>query len=172
MDETKRQGIDLLMGHLNVITSYDPSSLAEGKDLGAINFRSGKPLFEQTIELAKEFSALPLDLLPIETLRSLANPIKNWATGLKQIADFTLVGQANPEAQRNSLLSQAQNYHDQAFTAVTPHLAYLSLKSAQVQETMRRSSELLKETEQKVSAVFKELEHKKKDVDTIVCDQV
>lgn len=90
------------------------------------------------------------------------------SAGLQEVADFTLVGQQNPEGKRDTILSQAQTFHDQAFTALTPHLAYLSLKSAQVQETMRRSAELLEDTEKKVSTALGEIETKKTEIDGVV----
>lgn len=168
MDPVKQQAVDALKAQLDQIAAYDPTALAAGKDLGAINFQNGEGLFAQTIELAKEFRSLPLDILPIATLQQLQSPVQQVAAGLKEVAAFTLVGQANPESRRNTLLQQAQTYHDQAFTAMTPHLAYLSLKSAQVQETMRRSAELLSETRQKVNAGLQELEQKKTELDGIV----
>jgi len=168
MDPTKQQAVDALVAQLEEIVAYDPASLAEGKDLGAINFKNGESLFAQSIEIAKEFRALPLDLLPIATLKQLQSPVQQLAAGLKQVNDFTLVGQQNPEATRDSLLNQAQSYHDQAFTALTPHLAYLSLKSAQVQETMRRSAELLEDTQKEVSDALSDIEKKKTEIDGVV----
>jgi hypothetical protein len=168
MDQAKKNAIDSLKAPLDVIAQYEPSVLAEGKDLGAINFRAGQELFQKAVELAKEFRSLPLDLLPIQTLQQLKPPADQMAKGLKEIAAFTLVGQPNPEAQRNALLSNMQSWYDQAFLALTPHLAYLSLKSAQVQETMRRSAELLEDTQKKVSADMKEIEQKKAEIDSIV----
>lgn len=168
MDQAKEQAVTALRAQLDAIAGYSPDVLAEGKDLGAINFRTGKPLFDQAISLAAEFRALPIDLLPIATIQQLQSPVQQLATGLKQVADFTLVGQQNPEGQRNSLLSQAQSHYDQAFTAITPHLAYLSLKSAQVQETMRRSAELLVDTQSKVNDALTDLKTKQTEVDGIV----
>jgi len=168
MDPVKEQAVNALKVQLDEVAAYEATSLAEGKDLGAINFRAGQPLFEKSIELAQEFRSLPLDLLPLATIQGLQSPVKQLAAGLKQVASFTLVGQSNPEAQRNSILQNAQTYHDQAFTAMTPHLAYLSLKSAQVQETMRRSAELLKDTEARVKETLQELDRKKTELDSIV----
>jgi len=168
MAETKQQKVNALTTQLDEIVAYDPTILAEGKDLGAINFKTGESLFAQSIKMAREFSTLPLDLLPIATLQQLQAPIQQMAAGLKQVADFTLVGQANPEATRDSILTQAQSYHDQAFTALTPHLAYLSLKSAQVQETMRRSAELLEDTQKEVSEALDNIEKKKTEIDSVV----
>jgi len=168
MDSEKEEVINSLKTLLDQIAAYEPAKLAEGKDLGAINFRRGEDLFAQSVELAKEFRSLPLDLLPVATLQQLVSPIQQLATGLNQVAIFTLVRQPNPEAQRDGLLQQAQTFHDQVFMAITPHLAYLSLKSAQVQETMRRSAELLQETEKKVSESLQEIQQKKTDVDSIV----
>jgi len=118
--------------------------------------------------MCKEFRALPLDLLPSQVLSQLQDPVRNLGTSLKKVADFTLSGQQNPEGQRNTSLQEVQRNYDTAFLAMTPHLAYLSLKSAQVQETMRRSKELLAETEGKVSQDLKDIAQKKKDIDGIV----
>lgn len=168
MDPNKKGPVDALISLLDQITVYQPEQLAVGKDLGSINFRSSQSLFEQSIEMAKEFRALPLDLLPNQTLSQLQNPVRDLAGSLKKVADFTLVGQQNPEGQRNTILQEVQRNYDNAFLALTPHLAYLSLKSAQVQETMRRSKELLAETEKKVADDLKTLGQKKKDIDGIV----
>ena len=96
MDQAKQNAIDSLKAPLEVIAQYEPSVLAEGKDLGAINFRAGQELFQKAIDLAKEFRSLPLDLLPIQTLQQLKAPVDQMAMGLKNIAAFTLVGQPNP----------------------------------------------------------------------------
>jgi hypothetical protein len=168
MDPAKEQAVQALTTQLDEIVAYDSSSLAEGKDLGAINFKAGESLFAQSIEMASEFRSLPLDLLPVATLQQLQAPIQQMAAGLKQVAEFTLVGQQNPEGKRDSILNQAQTYHDQAFTALTPHLAYLSLKSAQVQETMRRSAELLENTQTKVTTALGDIEKKKTEIDGLV----
>lgn len=168
MNPNKKSAIDNFIKDLDFIAELEPTTLAEGKELGAIHFRAGLPLFEQTIQLANEFRSLPLDLLPLTTLQQLHSPIRQWAESLRAILSFTLVGRSNPESERNTLLSNAQTYHDQAFTQITPHLAYLSLKSAQVQETMRRSAELLKETKEKVDNDLKEVKGKKEELDSIV----
>jgi len=168
MDPVKEQAVNALKAQLDEVATYEAASLSEGKDLGAIDFRNGQSLFEQSIELANEFRSLPLDLLPLATIQGLQSPVQQLAAGLKQVASFTLVGQQNPENQRNAILQNARTYHDQAFTAMTPHLAYLSLKSAQVQETMRRSAELLRDTQQKVQETLQELDRKKTDLDSIV----
>jgi len=168
MDPNKKGVVDALTSLLDQIIVYQPEQLAVGKDLGSMNFRTGQLLFEQLIEMTKEFRALPLDLLPSQTLSQLQNPVRDLGTCLKKVADFTLAGQQNPEAQRNSLLQEVQRNYDTAFLAITPHIGYLSLKSAQVQETMRRSKELLFETEQKVSKDLKDVAEKKKEIDGIV----
>ncbi|MCW3996671.1 MAG: hypothetical protein NWE98_11065 [Candidatus Bathyarchaeota archaeon] len=168
MDPNKKSSVDSLTQVLDQITIYNAEDLATGKDLGAINFLSGKYLFEQAIQLAKEFRSLPLDLLPNQTLGQLRSPVQQLGNALKKVADFTLVGQQNPEGQRNSILQEVQRFYDEAFLALTPHLAYLSLKSAEVQETMRRSKELLIDTQKKVADDLKEVAQMKKDLDGIV----
>lgn len=168
MDEAKQQAVAALRTQLDLIADYSSEVLAEGKDLGAINFQTGKPLFDQAISLAAEFRALPIDLLPFATIQQLQPPVQQLAKGLTQVAEFTLVGQQNPETQRNSLLEQAQSHYDKAFTAITPHLAYLSLKSAEVQETMRRSAELLADTQSTVNAALVDLEAKQEEINGIV----
>lgn len=168
MDPNKQEALNALTSLLDQITLYQADQLAVGKDLGSMNFRSSQIIFEQLLEMIKEFRALPLDLLPNQTLSQLQNPVRNLATSLKKVADFTLVGQQNPESQRNTLSQEVISNYDNAFIALTPHLAYLSLKSAQVQETMRRSKELLSDTEQKVSEALKNITQKKNDIDGIV----
>jgi hypothetical protein len=168
MDPNKKAAVEALISLLDQIATLQAEQLAVGKELGSINFRSIQSLFEQCIEMAKELRSLPLELLPLQTLEQLKTPIRNLGASLKKVSDFTLVGQQNPEGQRNAMQDECQKNYDAAFLAVTPHLAYLSLKSAQVQETMRRSKELLTETEKRVADDLKDLAQKKKDIDAIV----
>lgn len=168
MDPKKKPSVDALVAFLDQITVYQAEQIATGNDLGSMNFKSALPLFEQLIEMIKEFRSLPLDLLPIQTLNQLQSPVRDLVSCLKRVSEFTLVGQQNAEGQRNSLLQELQSYYDNAFIALTPHLAYLSLKSAQVQETMRRSKELLAETESKSAVLLKDIAQRKTDIDGIV----
>jgi hypothetical protein len=168
MDAAKQDALDALKVPLGTVTGFSADELAQGKDLGSMNFQRGKELFNQTIALAAELKALPIDLLPIGTIREFQGPFDQLASLLNQIAGFTLSGQQNPESVRNALIQQLQQHYDQAFVVVTPHLSYLSLKSAQVQETMRRSAELLKDTQDKATTGLADIADKQKQIDDIV----
>ena len=168
MDQEKQGVIKQLRDYLNFIAGCDPSNLAERKELGEMNFQAGKELFQQAVDLAKEFNALPIELLPTQTLRNLVAPATNLSTVLKQIADFKLMGNSNPEATRNSLLTDAKSKYDTAFIAFTPHIPYLSLKSADAQHAMRQATELMKNAERQLTEGVQGMQTKMAEMDSLV----
>src|SRR5262245_61494727 len=101
MDPAKQGAVSTLNEQLNKVASFSAHALAQGTDLGSINFLESEPLFEQAIALGAEFRALPLDLLPERTLGELLGPFNNLASALEGVKTFSLQGQQNPEAERN-----------------------------------------------------------------------
>ncbi len=167
-DEPRRTAVVALKKSLHQIAVWDVDELAERKDLGAISFESGKALFQQSIDLAKEAAPLPWELLPVVTVNEVQQSTDAIAAGFNQISEFTLVGQANPEQQRDNLLTQAQTQYDQFLTAMKPNLPYLTLKSAQIQDLIVESADLLNTTKQTVSKTLEEIEQKRTTIDSIV----
>ncbi len=168
MDEAKQNYLNQLRERLDSIAAYEPGVLAQGEDLGAINFEQCEPLIQQTIELANEARSLPLELLPLQTLQQLTGPTENIGNTLKQISEFTLVGQDNPENQRNGLQKNALAQYDAFLLAFMPHLPYLTLKSAQVQDVITQSRDLLEESQTKTRAILEELDKRRGEAESIV----
>jgi hypothetical protein len=168
MADPKQESITWLRTEFEKIMKFDAGSLATGKDLGAMNFKAGEPLFRQMIDTVKELNSLPLDVLPMQTLQQLQSPVGQIAPIFTQISNFSLIGNQNPEATRNQLLAQAQQHHDALLLHAMPSIPYLTLKSTQGQEMVRRNTELLTETSNKVNAYVQELEQKRGEMDSIV----
>lgn len=168
MDEAKQNILNQLREQLDSIAAYESAALAQGEDLGAINFEQCEPLLQQAIDLANEARSLPLQLLPQQTLQQLTGPTQNVANTLKQISEFTLVGQDNPENQRNGLQNNLRTQYDAFLLSFMPHLAYLTLKHAQVQEVITQSRELLEETQKKTRDILDELDKRKGEAESIV----
>lgn len=168
MDDAKRNILIGLQGELDEVAGYDAVALAQREDLGAINFEEGKEVFQQAIDLANEARSLPLELLPQQTLQQLRGPTQKIRNTLKQISEFTLVGQDNPEDQRNQLQNKARTHHDAFLVALMPQLPYLTLKSAQVQEVITQSRELLKKTQEKTRDILEDLGKRRGEAESIV----
>ena len=168
MDEAKQNILTQLREQLDSIAAYESAVLAQGKGLGDINFEECEPLFQQTIDLANEARSLPLELLPQQTLQQLTGPTQNAANTLKQISEFTLVGQDNPENQRNVFQNNIRTQYDAFLLAFMPHLAYLTLKHAQVQEVITQSRELLEGTQKKTRDILDDLDKRKGEAESIV----
>ena len=83
MDEAKQIVLNQLQEQLVSIAAYESAALAQGENLGAINFEQCEPLLQQTIDLANEARSLPLELLPQQTLQQLTGPTQSIGTTLK-----------------------------------------------------------------------------------------
>lgn len=168
MDEERQNYLNQLRERLESIAGYQSAALAQGKGLGDINFEQCEPLLQETIDLANEARSLPLELLPLQTLKQLTPPTENLGNTLKSISEFTLVGQDKPENQRNNLQNHVRTEYDALLLAFMPHLAYLTLKHAQVQEVITQSRELLEETQKKTRDILDDLDKRKGEAESIV----
>ena len=168
MDDVKQNALRALREPLDGIADYEASVLSEGKDLGSINFRNGEELFRQIIDLANEARSLSLELLPQQIIQQLHGPTRNVANVLNEIAEFTLAGKDNPEKQRNALLQNAGTHYDQFLTAYMPHLPYLTLKSAQVQDIITKSKKLFEDVRAEADEFVTYMKEKKAETESIV----
>jgi hypothetical protein len=168
MDDAKQDALKALRGPLDEIAGYEASVLSEGKDLGSMNFREGEQLFQQIIDLANKARALPLALLPLPIILQLHSSTKKNAAVLKQIAEFTLAGQENPENQRNALLENAGTQYDQFLTAFMPYIPYLTLQSAQVQDLITESKKLVEDVRAEAKEFVTFMEERRTETESIV----
>jgi hypothetical protein len=168
MDEQKKNALQTLITSLDEIVACDAERLAEGENLGTINFQDGKNIFDLTIKLAQEARPLPWDILPSQPIQQVQGPTQSTAAALKQVSEFTLEAHENPKAQRDSLLTSAQQHYDAFLTAMMPFLPYLTLKSAQVHDIINKAATLVEETQTKVTQLLEDVEKKKTEIDSVV----
>lgn len=168
MDEAGQTALDNLKNHLGAIAEFDAEQLAEGNDLGSMNFEAGKDDFDDAINLAKETDALPLELLPLPHLQSLVAPAEQLLAALDEVSKFTLVGQASPEQQRDTLLTKAKTIHDAFDLKLFPCLPFLELKRADIQHIITRSAALLKSSVDALDSAETHATEKKAEIDSLV----
>lgn len=168
MDEARQTALEDLKKHLGAIAAFDAVQLAEGSDLGAINFEAGRELFSNAIKLARETDALPLDLLPLPHLASLVQPAAQLSAALEDVSNFTLVGQAGPEQQRDTLLAKANKSNDAFFTTLFPCLSFLELRQTDIQHIVTRSAALLKTSGETLDSAETYATEKKEEIDSLV----
>lgn len=168
MDAQKKAYIDQLMPHIEAISQMDAEALSIGKDLGAINFQSGLSMFKQAINLIRELKQLQLDTIPTSNLTALRDPLKNLAEELKNISEFTLVRQPDPENRRNTLLRQTSEFYDKVVNCIMPFIAYLRSNTVSVQDTINQSRELLDETRKRIATDIVSIESMKSEVDGLL----
>ena len=102
-----------------------------------------------------------------QTLQQITDPANNLAATLKQISEFTLGG-GNPKGQRDQLLNTVRAHYEKFLLALIPYLAYLTLKSAQVQQVITQSQDLLAESQKQTRAILDELEQRRGEAESIV----
>lgn len=160
----KKHFIDELKGMLNSIAQHEPGELARGKGLGDLNFQHVLPLLTQSIELAKEMLTLPLDILTNSMLEKLKSPIDSLSNHIIEIAKFSIIGLENPEITRNKLIDDTQKGFDNLFNVAMRFIPYLTLKSAQVQDNIASSNELIQIAKDKFNKTIAEVEVVKEDI--------
>ena len=162
--------VNAIKESLATIVAIDPPTLGVSTALGAVNFKAGQPLFERVHKLAKELDALPMEALPTAGVnwQQLASFTANVATTLGSIAEFTLKGRANPESERDTLVTTLETQYDQMLNGFLPYIPYLTLRSAQVFEVVQQSQTLLADTKTTCDAAVTHLTTQKENIDTIV----
>jgi len=150
---------------IGFLADCDPAYLAERQELGVVNFQHGKGLFRRAVELGREIQGLSLDSLPDGTRLQLFEALDDLALAFERIADFSPDGKSDPEEERDTLLYDAQAQYDRAFALVAPYLAYLYLKNLEIQDTTRKSTELLQESLGQVSESLQEIRTRLAELD-------
>lgn len=168
MDDAKSKALHTLRDNLEAIVQHDADVLDKGRHLGSITFDAGKQDFQDTIELAKEFAGLPLELLFTDELQALVAPTSEAAAGLQQIRQFTLAEGADPAGRRNALLKTAKRNYVTLCKRLRPHQAFLELKRANVQYIITESARLLQEIRTAFGSAEAYTTEMKKEIDSIV----
>lgn len=150
------------------ILEYNIEQLAERRELGEVNFQDGKNLFKKILELYEDLKPLPLELLPMDVLQQINSHTQQVFSNLRDISTFSLKGLQNPTQIRDEFLRRADTYYNSAFKIIAPWLGYLNLKSADAQETARRSKELLETARNQIEQELSNIAGKKQQVEETV----
>ena len=167
MDPNIEEAVQQLKGTLDQITAHDPAALATGTNLGSINFEDGVGVFRAAIELAKELSGLPLELLPPENSPVLRDQFQSLTAALDAVRDFKLTGQ-NDAQQRDALLNKTREQFASARQVTYPHIPYLTLRGAKIEEIARRSTELFEQVRDQMAEALDSVRARVEEVEAIV----
>ena len=111
---------------LDALNAINPESLVRTEILGKeLNFETGLPVFQRTLNLFKDLSECNLDNIPHESLTQLYNHAKDVLALFEQIKSFSIQQHTqNPVEARNSLINQVRDRWQQDYIAITPHISY------------------------------------------------
>lgn len=119
---------------LGRMQSFDVQQLPRESELGTeLNFRAAVEPAERLVSLYKRLSVTALDDLSVQALQQIRDRANNDYTHLKQILDFKVSTQSNPQQTRDSLIQQVAQTYEPSFQVLHPYIAYSLHRSADFQ---------------------------------------
>lgn len=117
-----------LQGALDYLSQLDPSKLVRTAELGTqLDFSHGVETFRRALGLFDQLRSLSLDGYPASDLKKLADVATEMVNRFQAVENFsvsTVPGGENPEQHRDNLVSNIANYYGNAFSVVSPAVAY------------------------------------------------
>jgi hypothetical protein len=152
--------VDALRKEFAAIRKYDLSTLAD-------RFGSGTEVFDQIADFCREVESLPFERLPAGELRHLLQPLKALTESLRQLSEFTPVGQMDPDETLEHLLRNTQNSYDHFFAAMAPYVAYLKLPNLATRAAADSPQDLRLEVRDGLRQLRKKIKELDKLADTL-----
>jgi hypothetical protein len=114
--------------------TFDVRQLPRESELGTeLNFRAAVEPAERLVSLYLRLSVTALDDLSIQALQQIRDRANNDFSHLKQILDFKVATQSNPQQTRDSLIQQLTQTYEPSFQLLHPYIAYSLHRSADFQ---------------------------------------
>lgn len=114
--------------------TFDVQQLPRESELGTeLNFRAAVEPAERLVSLYKRLSVTALDDLSVQALQQIKDRANTDFTHLKQVLDFKVATQSNPQQTRDSLIQQIAQTYEPSFQILHPYIAYSLHRSADFQ---------------------------------------
>ena len=119
---------------LGRLQRFDVNQLPRESELGTeLNFRTAVEPAERLVSLYKRLALTALDDLPVAALQQIRDRANSDYSYLKQVLDFKVATQSNPQQTRDSLVAQITQIYEQSFQVLHPYIAYSLHRSADFQ---------------------------------------
>lgn len=145
---------------LERMQTFDVYTLPRESELGTeLNFADAVEPAERLVSLYQRLSLNALDDLSTQALQQVRDRANNDYKLLKQVLEFKVAAQQNPQQTRDSFVQQIEQSYDPSFQALHPYIAYSLHRSADFQ----RLDAEARATMQAIADRAEELESKLKE---------
>jgi|GEM_PF-2610011 len=169
--------LSTLNDYLDEISRHDADSLTQRTDFGPVGFSPIRPLLLNTIDLAKEFRTLPLEILPLSQLEASVGSARDLAGSLNRIVGLSLVSitqilRERPTVEIHTIcdeLMQEVSRNCESFCShVYPLFGFLKVKSLDIQSSIERSNNLVGQIEVQFSEEMLKAKNINKEIQSIL----
>ncbi len=148
---------------------FDIKTLPRVDELGQeVNFQSAVAPAKRIVELYKRLASNSLDDLSQTALQQLKDRANNDFSLFKQALDFKLATQSNPQATRDSIVSQIESTYDQSFQILHPYIAYSLHRSADFQRLDTDARATMQSISDRADEITKKLTSHEEDAQRVL----
>ena len=142
-ENERKAALEAVGEELAGLLATDPMDLVRSEDLGkALDFSSGRPVFERRLHLYRKLQDAGLNDLPFPLLENIRNLVTQARAEFQQVLDFSPAGQ-NPQQQRDRLIQQIESRYGDEFNTVGLAVAYGQQTGANLEQMQRTAREIV-----------------------------
>lgn len=147
---------------LERMQTFDVRTLPRESELGTeLNFADAVEPAERLVSLYQRLSLNALDDLSAQALQQVRDRANNDFKLLKQVIEFKVAAQQNPQQTRDSYVQQIEQAYDPSFQTLHPYIAYSLHRSADFQRLdteARATMQAIADRAEKLESKLKEHE--------------
>lgn len=144
------------------------SNLVRNPDWGKINFDAAERDLERLFWLYSLLLELPVELIPDSDIGNLTNAAISGEKFIGQIRQFSIEGNQNPSATRDTLVGQIKDAADEFTRAANNWIPFLAYQKGDVQRNITLLSGAVTEADALLLDAKKDVTKKQEEIDEII----
>lgn len=161
------QQLEGMNKHIDQFLQFDKEKLIARPEWGTITLEDVRTDFDRIYSIVNYLKVLPIELLTVNAITSIANEIQQINKLFDAINKFTIES-GSPAQQRDQFISQIQNQADSLYANASPWIPFLAYQKGDVARNVESLTSSVKEAEQLVDETKTNIERRGKEIDEII----
>lgn len=153
---------------LEKLSEFTSETLIQREKLGTdLHFEAGVPYFARILRLFEDVRLADLDGVPLNLLQAIKKHAHSAFDLFSRIQNFSTAVD-NPRAQRDALITEAQDNYQSYYGTIAPPLAYAGKKGTDFSELERRAKDTADRVDQILNEAKADVAKAQKEASTVL----
>ena len=159
--------IDRLQGVLQKVLPYRDKNLISRPEWGAISFSDAQKEIQTILDLAKDFSGMPLEYLPDQSAEQIRNELENILPHFAEIDTFS-ISQGDANNHRNNIVNHIHSRANEFYSHAAVWIPFLAYQKGDVSQNITKLTSVIEEAQRTMDAGVSQIKEKQNEADDVL----